>query len=130
MRKQLEIYDRLVELRYGQQKELQDVKQYPKMDEEGERVSYPPVSHELFEASRELETEVIANLGKLFGVFKKLAAKSGLGKNVDDDEETKVDLEAMIQADNHYSTAEEDTLSPGRLNVDKVYNFITENISQ
>lgn len=100
------------------------------MDEEGERVSYPPVSHELFEASRELETEVIANLGKLFGVFKKLAAKSGLGKNVDDDEETKVDLEAMIQADNHYSTAEEDTLSPGRLNVDKVYNFITENISQ
>jgi hypothetical protein len=45
-------------------------------------------------------------------------------------EETAIDLEAMIQADNHYSTAEEDTLSPGRLNVDKIYNFITEKISQ
>jgi hypothetical protein len=56
LRKQLEIYDKLVELRYGQQKELQDIKQYPKMDEEGERLKYPPVSHELFEASRELES--------------------------------------------------------------------------
>lgn len=144
MKKQLEVYDKLVELRYGQQKELQEVKKYPKIDEEQEVPKYPPMSHELFTASRELENEMITNLSKYLNVYKTLARKTICGKksNVqkDSDEEneingannddsTNIDLEALVQADNGDNNNDEDTLSPGRLNVDRLYDFIKESIS-
>lgn len=72
----LEIYDKLVGLRYGQQNELQEIKRYPVMDEALDVPKYPPMSHELYTASRELETEMVSNLSQYFSVFKQLAKKT------------------------------------------------------
>ena len=76
----LEIYDKLVGLRYGQHNELQEIKKYPVMDESLEVPKYPPMSHELYTASRELEKEMVENLSECLKVFKELARKTICGR--------------------------------------------------